>query len=170
MKTELAAGDSTWIELIYTSGATRSSVTKNAAVTTNDTIIGRINISFKGDVAEPTDSSLKLTATPFELDFGPIENKRRPKMETDIRNNSKEAVELAIVAVPPDYFKKAELDDSRLKAGKKTTLKVELTKEKENEQFRKSITLEARFKDNTRYRLTVPVVKGIGGEETAKKK
>jgi uncharacterized cupredoxin-like copper-binding protein len=169
LKTELAAGDSTWIELIFNAPAAKSSASKSAVVTTNDTVLGKINISFRADVAEPTDSALKLTANPNVLDFGPIEKKRRPKLETDIKNTTTEGMELAIVAVPPDYFKKVELDDTRLKPGKETTLKVELTKEKENEQFRKTITLEARFQDKSKFRLTVPVIKGFTDEATAKK-
>jgi uncharacterized cupredoxin-like copper-binding protein len=169
LRTELAAGDSTWIELIFNAPAAKSSAGKSAAVTTNDTVLGKINISFRANVAEPTDSALKLTADPNVLDFGPIEKKRRPKLETDIKNTTQEVMELAIVAVPPDYFKKVELDDTRLKPGKKTTLKVELTKEKENEQFRKTITLEARFQDKGKFRLTVPVIKGYTEEATAKK-
>ena len=165
MKSELAVGDSTWIELIFTAGTNKSTVNKSARVTTNDTIVGGVNISFKVDVAEPTDTSLKLAAKPFVLDFGPIEKKRRPKLETEITNLSSEEMELQIVAVPPDYFKKVELDDDKLKPGDDTKLKVELTKEKEAEQFKKTITIEGRSKDNkTKFRLTVPVIKGIGDE------
>ena len=170
MKSELAAGDSTWIELIFTAPGAKSSASKSAAVTTNDTAIGKISISFRAEVVEPTDSVLKLTANPNVLDFGPIEKKRRPKLETEIKNTTQEEMELAIIAVPPDFFKKVELSDTRLKPGDDTELKVEVTKEKENEQFRKTITLEARFKDKSKFRLTVPVTKGFTEEATAKKK
>ena len=170
MKTELAAGDSTWIELIYTAGAPKSTAHKSATVTTNDTSVGNITISFKADVADSADSMLKFTATPPKLDFGPVEKKRRPKLETTVKNTSKDEMELAIVAIPPNYFKKVELSDTQLKPGDDTKLKVELIKEKEQEQFRKTITLEARFKDNTKFRYSVPVMKGISEEATAKKK
>jgi hypothetical protein len=170
MKTELAAGDSTWIELIYTSGAPKSTAHKSATVTSNDTTIGPISISFKADVADSADTVLKFTATPPKLDFGPIEKKRRPKLETVIKNTTKDEIELAIVAIPPNYFKKVELSDTQIKPGDDTKLKIELIKEKEQEQFRKTITLEAKLKDNTKFRLTVPVMKGVGEEATAKKK
>lgn len=170
MKSELAAGDSTWIELIYTAGGGKSSVNKSAAVTTNDTALGKITISFRAEIADTADSMLKLTAKPSILDFGPIEKKRRPKLETEIKNVCHDEVDLAVVAVPPDFFKKVQLSDSRLKAGDDTKLKVELNREKENEQFHKSITLEATLKDKTKYRFTVPVQKGFAEEPTAKKK
>jgi len=120
-------------------------------------------------VVEPTDSILKLTANPPTLDFGPIEKKRKRKLEGKIKNTTEEEMELSIVSAPPDFFKKVELNRDKLKPGKEAKLKVELEKGKENEQFRKSITLEARSEDNTKFRLTVPVVKGIGGGATAKK-
>jgi len=120
-------------------------------------------------MVEPADSVLKLTANPPTLDFGPIEKKKRRKLESKIKNTTEEKVELAIVSSPPDFFKKVEISRSELKPGKEAKLKVELKEEKEDEQFTKSITLEARFKDKTRFRLTVPLVKGVGGGATAKK-
>jgi len=170
MKTELAAGDSTWIELIYTAGAPKSTAHKSATVTTNDTTVGNISISFKADVADSADTMLKFTATPPKLDFGPIEKKRRPKLETVITNTGKDEMELAVVAIPPNYFKKVELSDTQIKPGDDTKLKVELIREKEQEKFQKTITLEAKFKDNTKFRYSIPVMKGAGEEATAKKK
>jgi hypothetical protein len=170
MKSELAVGDSTWIELIFTTGSNKGSVSKSARVTTSDTIVGPVSISFKVDAADPTDSVLKLAAQPYELDFGPIEKKRRPKLETKIFNQSQEELELQIVAFPPDYFKKVELSDDDLKPGDDTKLKVELTRDREEEQFRKTITIEGRSKvNNSKFRLSIPVVKGIGEAEAAKK-
>lgn len=156
--------------MIYTSGKAGSKGNKSATVTTNDTTLGRVRISFKTEVVEPTDSALKLTADPPTLDFGPIEKKKkRRKLETKIKNTTEEEMELTIVSVPPDFFKKVKLSRSKLKPGKEAKLKVELEKDREDEQFRKSITLEAKSKDKTKFRLTVPVVKGIGKGATAKK-
>jgi hypothetical protein len=170
MKSELAVGDSTWIELIFTTGSNKGTVSKSARVTTNDTIVGPISISFKVDAAEPTDSAYKLAAQPFQLDFGPIEAKRRPKLETKITNLSPEEMELSVVAYPPDYFKKVQLSNDDLKPGDDTKLKVELNRDREEEQFRKTITIEGKSKTNTdKIRITIPVIKGIGEEGAAKK-
>jgi len=155
--------------LIYAGGRTKSNVHKSARVTTNDTTLGSVTIAFKAQMAEPTDSALKLTADPPILDFGPMEEKKRHKLESKIKNTTEEEIELAIVSAPPDYFKKVELSRSKLKPGKEAKLKVELKKDKEDEQFRKSVTLEAKFEDKTKFRLTVPLVKGIGQPGTAKK-
>jgi hypothetical protein len=170
MKSELAVGDSTWIELIFTTGSNKGTVSKNARVTTNDTIVGPISISFKVDAAVPGDSAYLLTAQPYQLDFGPIEAKHRPKLETKITNQSQEEMELSIVAFPPDYFKKVELSDDDLKPGDDTKLKVELNRNREEEQFRKTITIEGKSKKNTdKFRFTIPVIKGIEEEGAAKK-
>ena len=76
---------------------------------------------------------------------------------------------LELVSVPPDIFKKVELNEDKLKPGKTAKLKVELKKGMEEEKFRKSVTLEARYGEKGKFRLTVPLVKGIGGSATAKK-
>jgi hypothetical protein len=131
--------------------------------------VGKISISFKTQVVEPTDSVLKLTSDPPTLDFGPIEEKKRRKLETKIKNTTEEEMELAVVSTPPGFFKKVELNRDKLKPGKEANLKVELERGKENETFRKTITLEARSEDNTKFRLSVPVVKGFGEGDTAKK-
>jgi hypothetical protein len=170
MKTELAAGDSTWIELIYTAGAKKGRANKSARVTTNDTTLGRVTISFKVEVVEEGDSALQLVADPPMLDFSPIEGKKIRKLETKIRNVTDDKMELAIVSAPPDYFKKAELKGSDVKPGKEAKLKVELTDAEEGKQFRKSITVEARSQeDDSKFRLTIPVVKGIGSQATAER-
>jgi uncharacterized membrane protein len=170
MKTELAAGDSTWIELIYTSASKRGRSNKSARVTTNDTTLGRVTISFKVEVVEQGDSALKLAADPPSLDFSPVSGKKVRRLEAKIKNNTEEEMELALVSTPPDFFKKVELKHSKLKPGKEAKLKVELNKDEENEQFRKSITVEATSKeDQSRFRLTVPVIKQIGSAATAKK-
>lgn len=168
MKSELAAGDSTWIELIYTSRGAKSKTHKSARVTTNDTTLGRVSIAFKAEVKEPGDSALLLAADPPALDFGDPEKKVR-RLESKITNVTDEVMHLAIVSAPPDFFKKVELKKDKLKPGKTAKLKVELKKGMEEEKFRKSVTLEARYGEKGKFRLTVPLVKGIGGSATAKK-
>ena len=168
MKTELAAGDSTWIELIYTSRGAKSRAHKSARVTTNDTTLGRISIAFKAETKEPGDSALMLAADPPSLDFGNPE-KRVRRLESKIENVSDEVMHLSLISTPPNFFKKVELKGDKLKPGKTAKLKVELKKGQEEEQFRKSVTLEARYGEKGKFRLTVPLVKGIGGSATAKK-
>ncbi|MGB7063323.1 MAG: hypothetical protein WBF13_13340 [Candidatus Zixiibacteriota bacterium] len=169
MKSELAAGDSTWIELIYTAGGAKSRTHKSARVTTNDTTLGSVSIAFKAEVKEPGDSALLLAADPPALDFGDPEGKRVRELESKIKNVSDEVMRLELVSVPPDIFKKVELNEDKLKPGKTAKLKVELKKGQEEEQFRKSVTLEARYGEKGKFRLTVPLVKGIGGGAEAKK-
>ena len=170
MKTELAAGDSTWIELIYTSPSKKSRSNKSARVTTNDTTLGNVTISFKVEVVEEGDSALMLAADPATLDFGSVSGKKVRRLETKIKNNTEEEMELSIVSTPPELFNKVELNRDKLKPGKEAKLKVELNKDKENEQFRKSVTVEAKSKeDGSKFRLTVPLIKGVGSAATAKK-
>jgi len=117
---------------------------------------------------EPGDSALLLAADPPSLDFGDPE-KRVRRLESNITNVTDEVMHLSLVSVPPDFFEKVELKGDKLKPGKTARLRVELKKGTEEEQFRKSVTLEASYGEKGKFRLTVPLVKGIGGSATAKK-
>jgi hypothetical protein len=166
-KTELAVGDSTWIELIYTMGQHGGEVSKSATVTTNDTTTGNINISFRGKGWLPSDTTVKLEIIPQVLDFGPLEKKLRMELETKITNLTQEEMQLAIVGCPPEFFEKVDLSKDKIKPDKTAKLKIRLKRESEDQRFQKSITLEAKGK-NTTYRFTLPVQKGFETKIQAK--
>ncbi|MFQ6003349.1 MAG: DUF1573 domain-containing protein [Candidatus Zixiibacteriota bacterium] len=168
-KTELAVGDSTWIELIYTQGKNSRETHKSARVTTNDTVTGYVTISFKGKGWQESDTGIMLDLNPRVLDFGPLGKKRRTKLETKIKNLSDEKMELSIVGYPPEFFKEVKLSKERIKPNKTAKLKVKLKRETEDQRFQKSITLKATG-ETTSYTFTVPVQKGIEGKVAAKRK
>ena len=124
MKKELAVGDSTWVELIYTMGQHARETHKSARVTTNDTLTGFVNISFKGKGWVESDSGIMLDVKPQRLDFGPLGKKRRTKLEAKIKNLSEEKMELAVVDYPPGFFKEVKLSRDELKPGKTENLKI----------------------------------------------
>jgi hypothetical protein len=165
---ELAVGDSTWIELIYTMGQHSMGISKSARVSTNDTTTGDLNISFKGQGWTSSDTGIKLSVDPKVLDFGPIGKKRRTQVETEIKNLGEEVMELAVVDSPPEFFKEVELSKDEIKPNQTAKLKVRLNKETEDQRFQKSITLSAKGKTTT-YRLTLPVQKGIESTVAEKK-
>lgn len=167
MKSELAAGDSTWIELIYTAGAKKSSTSKSAKVTTNDTTLGSVTISFKMEAVELGDSALLLAADPPIMDFSLVEGKKVRKLEAKINNMTDKKMELTIVSAPPDYFDKVELNRSELKPGKDAKLRIELTDAEQNKDFKKSITIEGVSEDNSKFRITIPVIRGSDTGATA---
>jgi hypothetical protein len=166
-KTELAVGDSTWIELIYTMGPHGGEVRKSATVTTNDTTTGNINISFQGKGWSPSDTTIKLGVNPEVLDFGPLGKKLRMELETKITNLSQEQMQLAIVGSPPEFFEKVELSKDKIKPKKTAKLEVRLKKESEDQRFQESITLEAKGKSTT-YRFTLLAQKGYESKIEAK--
>ncbi|MCJ7578214.1 MAG: hypothetical protein MUO91_07155 [candidate division Zixibacteria bacterium] len=166
-KTELAVGDSTWIELIYTMGQHGGEVSKSATVTTNDTITGNINISFRGKGWVPSDTAIKLEVNPQVLDFGPLGKKLRMELETEMKNLSQEEMQLAIVGCPPEFFEKVELSKDKIKPNKKAKLEVRLKRESEDQRFQESITLEAKNKSTT-YRFTLLAQKGYESKIEAK--
>jgi len=109
-----------------------------------------------------------LDVNPRVLDFGPLGEKRRTKLETKIKNLGDEKLELSIVDYPPEFFKKVKLSKDKIKPNKTAKLKVELERETEDQRFQKSITLVA--KGDTTYRFTIPVKKGFEDKVAAKKK
>ena len=159
-KTELAVGDSTWIELIYTMGQHSRKTSKRATVATNDTTTGNVVISFEGQGWLPSDTIITLDFNPPILDFGPLGKKRRTKLETEIKNLTEEKMEFSIVDCPPEFFKEVKLSKDEIKPNKTAKLKVILKRETEDQRFQKSITLEAKGESIT-YRFTVPVQKGF---------
>ena len=166
-KAELAVGDSTWIELIYTMGQHGGEVSKSATVTTNDTTTGNISISFRGKGWVPSDTTIKLEVNPQVLDFGPLGKKLRRELETKITNLSQEEMQLAIVGCPPEFFEKVELSKDKIKPNKTAKLEVRLKRDSEDQRFQESITLEAKNK-STPYRFTLLVQKGFETKVEAK--
>jgi hypothetical protein len=168
-KAELAVGDSTWIELIYTMGQNSRETSKSARVTTNDTTTGNLTISFSGTGWLPSDdTTIMLDVNPRVLDFGPLEEKRRPQLQTEIKNLGSEEMQLSIVDCPPEFFKEVKLSKDKIKPNKTAKLEVKLGRETEDQRFQKSITLEAKG-DTTTYKFTIPVQKGFGSKVEAKK-
>jgi len=108
-----------------------------------------------------------LDVNPRVLDFGPLGEKRRTKLETKIKNLGDEKLELSIVDYPPEFFKKVKLSKDEIKPNQTAKLKVELERETEDQRFQKSITLVA--KGDTTYRFTIPVKKGFEDKVAAKK-
>ena len=155
--------------MIYTAGSKKSSANKSARVTTNDTTLGSVTISFKAQVVEPGDSAFELMADPPMLDFSPVDGKITRKLEAKVENTTDEPMELNIVSSPPDFFDDVKLNHTKLKPGKEAKLKVELTKADENKQFWKSITIEGVSPDNSKFRVTIPVIRGVGSSSTAHK-
>ncbi len=153
--------------MIYTAGSKKSSANKSARVTTNDTTLGSVTISFKAQVVEPGDSAFELVANPPRLDFSPVDGKITRKLEAKVENTTDKPMELSLVSFPPDFFDEVELNRTELKPGKEAKLKVELTKADENKQFWKSITIEGISPDNSKFRVTVPVIRGVGSSSTA---
>ncbi len=153
--------------MIYTAGAKKSSANKSARVTTNDTTLGSVTISFKAQVVEPGDSAFELLADPYMLDFSPIDGKITRKLEAKVENTTDQPMELSIVSFPPDFFDEVELNRTELKPGKEAKLKVELTRADENKEFWKSVTIEGVSPDNSKFRVTIPVVRGVGSGSTA---
>ncbi len=154
-KKELAVGDSTEIELIH-HASTRGKVRKSATVTTSDTTLGPIRISYSGEIGSFSDTSFLVTVDPPMLDFSSKDHKERTKLKAEIINISDKTLRLAVIDYPQNLCKIA-LRRKLVKPNQKTELMVKLNRRSKVNDFHKSITLELSDEDQTRF--TIPIQK-----------
>ncbi len=153
-KDVVAAGDSTDVELIYTSSkGGRGLVAKSATVTCNDNDRKSLALTFKGKTYDHPDSLTPLTLSDAVIRINPDTKSKEVKLV--VRNVSKTGVRMSLVSLPSDYLK-VDLPNSEIKPGKEKEIKVRLSPSVSGEDFKKSFTFAVNDSAGTRY--TVPVV------------
>lgn len=152
-KEVVAAGDSTSVELVYTSNkAASGNFAKSATVTTNDTDRGNFQLTFKGKAYANPDS-----LTPLTLSLGEIAltaQTRTQETKLTVKNVSAAPIRLSLVSDAGEYFA-VGLPDAEIKPGQSKEIKVKLNSTLPEDQFQKSFTFAVNDKDGTRY--TIPV-------------
>lgn len=152
-KEVVAAGDSTSVELIYTSNkAARGNFSKSATVTTNDRDRASFALSFKGKAYEHADSLTPLTLSMSEISFSDQNKSKEAKLT--VKNVSAEPVGLQLVSLAPDFFS-VEIPRAEIKPGQTKEIKVKLNSALPEDQFQKSFTFAVNDREGSRY--TVPV-------------
>jgi hypothetical protein len=159
-KKELAVGDSTDVEIIFSTGHYSSRVNKSASVICNAPGAGSALSIIAHPIKDP-DSLTTYTFTPYQIDMDasrPDAQKKPWEYEVAVRNVSAEPLALTVVS-RPDRFVEVEVPNGEIKPGKEKTIRIRIEPEVADTLFTKSFTVEA--SDSARTRFTFPIKKSM---------
>lgn len=167
LKTNLiAAGDSTELEVIFSTKSYRNRVTKTPTIETNEGPPNK-RVTIHSTVVTRPDSTYPLIINPYKLDLSSSSEKTVNKMEFTIQNVSDAKLEVKLVSTDGDYFE-VEIPSS-IGAGKTGNGEIKLNESVVGESFEKSFTIE--LNDEAKSRFTVPIKRtvSLAGPNTAAK-
>ena len=151
-KDVLAVGDSTELEIIFSSKKYRTKMSKRPKIQTNEGPPDQI-VTITMNVVTRPDSTYPLIMRPYKIDLSQTGSKVIDKMSFEIRNVSDEDLKIKLISYASDYF---EVDlPKKIKAGEARKAKVKLRKEVLKKSFDKSFTIE--LSDEVQSRFTIPV-------------
>jgi hypothetical protein len=159
-KKELAVGDSTDVEIIFSTGHYSSRVMKSASIICNTPGMAP-GLSISAYPINSPDSMKLFTLTPYELDLDanrPDSQKHAWEYEVAVKNVSAGEFALKVVS-QPDRFIEVDVPDSDIKPGKEKTIKIKVTPDVADTLFTKSFTVEA--SDSAKTRFTFPIKKSM---------
>ncbi len=156
-KEVVAPGDSTAVELIFTSiESYRGVVQKNATVKCNDESRGTFQIRFKATINTFPDSARPAQLTPWNLEYN--ETNRGTELSVAVKNLSKEPLTLALVSCPSEFIQ-VSLPTGTIAPNKTANIKVKVAPGCKESEFEKSFTFTTGAATES-MRYTVPVVLG----------
>ncbi|MEW5875678.1 MAG: DUF1573 domain-containing protein [Candidatus Zixiibacteriota bacterium] len=170
-KRQLAVGDSTRVELIFSTGKMNSKVRKSATIMSNAAGIVP-KLAFSADVRTSPDSLELYTVVPARVDLDkskPGEQKTPWEYELTLKNTTDIGLTFSLVS-QPDKFITVDLPaNTTVDAGQDKSFTVRIDPSAEGHVITKSFTIEA--SDDARTRMTIPVVKLTlpGGTETSQR-
>ncbi len=151
-KEELASGDSTQLEIIYSTRSSLDRVSKSPTIQTNEGPPDK-RLQIVATVVAHPDSTFPFVVQPYKLDLTQKTGNLIDRMEFGIRNVSDKELKVEIVSGATDYFQ-VELP-KLIKPGELAKGRVIILKGALEKSFEKSFTIEA--SDDAGTRFTVPV-------------
>ncbi len=152
-KEVIAAGDSTEVELVYTSNkGVKGNFAKNATVNCNDADRATFQLKFSGTSFTDVDSITPLTLSEGELTFNGQPGAQEAKLI--VKNVSSNPVKMHLVSLPARFLR-VEIPEAEIKPGKEKEIRVKIDASVTEEQFKKSFTFAVDDQSGTRY--TIPV-------------
>lgn len=148
----LAVGDSTRLEIIFSTKTYKKKMTKSPRITTNEGPPDK-KVSILTIVVEHPDSTYPVIIEPYKVDLSQFSEKKVDRREFEISNVSDQKLELTMIAAP-DGLMEVDLPKS-IDPGKTVKAKVVLKDEALEQSFDKSFTFE--LNDENQSRFTVPV-------------
>lgn len=155
-KTELAPGESTELEVIFSTGRYTNRITKHPRIETNEQK-GKYNVVIHSNVVRRPDSTQPVTIKPYKLDISQFGEKTRDEMAFTVTNVSDSDLKVRLIDLPKDIFE-VTLAES-IPAGKTAEGLLRLRPDAVNMSFEKSFTLEC--DDQASSRFTVPVKRSV---------
>jgi hypothetical protein len=153
-KDNLGVGDSTQLEVIFSTGMYSSRVTKTPRIQTNEGPPDKL-VRITTDVVVNPDSTYPVIMHPYKLDLTQFGEKVRDEIRFTIKNVSPEALTPSMVYAPTDYLD-IQLPKS-IPAGKSAEGVVKVKKAFLDKAFVKSFTLQ--MNDDKKSRFTIPVTR-----------
>lgn len=149
---ELAAGDSTRLEIIFSTRSYSNRVVKSPRIETNEGAPHK-QVRIIAQVVVRADSTYPLVFHPYKLDISQFGEKTRNEMKFQITNVSDQALDLSLIDRPEGLFD-LELPGS-IAAGQTAEGVLRLHDETVELSFEKSITI--RVNDEELSRFTLPI-------------
>lgn len=159
-KNELAVGDSTILEIIFSTKKYRNRVSKRPRIQTNEGPPDKYVQIIANVVARP-DSTYPLILKPYKLDLSQFGEKVRSKIDFEISNVSDQELDLELISFAGKLFE-VKLPKS-IKPGKTKKGTLKLTKAGIKASFEKSFTLEA--SDQKLSRFTIPIKRTLRAKD-----
>ncbi|MFZ1685660.1 MAG: DUF1573 domain-containing protein [Candidatus Zixiibacteriota bacterium] len=157
-KDALAVGDSTQLEIIFSTGMYSNRVTKTPRITTNEGPPDKM-VKITCDVVARPDSTYPIVIKPYKVDLSQFGDKERTEVKFTIQNVSDKSIAPVLVSSASDYVT-VKLPKS-IPAGKTAEAVIKIKKEAEAKPFNKSITLQ--LNDEKSSRFTIPITRTIRG-------
>ncbi len=164
-KKELAVGDSTLLEIIFSTKSYKNRITKRPKIQTNEGPPDK-RVQIIADVVARPDSTYPLVMKPYKLDLSQFGEKLRDKIEFTIMNVSDEKVDISMIAFADGYFD-VKLPSS-IAAGESASCSLKLKKDAIKKNFEKSFTIETSDSKNSRF--TMPVKRKLRSSSQASAK
>jgi hypothetical protein len=155
-KKELAPGESTDLEIVFSTKRYRNRVVKSPRIVTNDGTSGT-NVRIISTVVARPDSTYPIVIKPYKLDISQFGEKPRSEMKFHITNVSDVDIELTLIDKPDGLFD-IKLPKS-IDAGETAQAQLTLRDDAMDASFEKSITLE--LDDEQASRFTIPVKRSV---------
>jgi len=162
-KQELAPGEDTELEIIFSTGKRSGKVVKRPRMLTSE---GQPESSFniKSYVVSPTDTTSPLVVEPFHVQVSRYGTVEHMIGDFKLTNTSGKDVAVSLIDQPEEYFT-VEVPKS-VPAGGTVTGHVNIKNAYRNISFDKSFTIGVKSDKETRY--TIPVRRRLLGEQADK--
>lgn len=152
----LGVGDSTRLEIIFSTKRYSNRVSKRPRIQTNEGAPDK-NVTITADVMVRPDSSYPIIIRPYKLDLSQFGEKTRDEITFAIENVSDKALKPTLISSSNELMT-LKLP-KEIAPGKTEVATMKLTPEGVKQEFEKSFTIQLNDEQNTRF--TVPTKRSI---------